>query len=219
MKVTQDEFSQRLKWSLNQKIDHALGTIDEFYNRFNGNIYVAFSGGKDSTVLLWLVRKIFPGIKGVFADTGLEFPEIREFVKKTDNIVWIKPLVNFRKVIELYGYPVISKMQAQYIEQYRNGSDHMKHLRWYGKEYNGVINYKISDEWKFMINAPFKISDKCCEVMKKNPMKLYQKNRGKTYNWNNGNRKHTTEKAISTRWLQCISFKKSNLKTIIFFYK
>lgn len=178
MQITSKEYQKRLSYSLNQKIDHALGVIDQFYSVFNRKIYVAFSGGKDSTVLLWLVRKIHPQTEGVFADTGLEYPEIRKFVKQTKNIKWIKPEMNFRNVIEKYGYPVISKMQAQYIEQYRNGSDYMKHLRWYGKKYNGVINYKISDEWRFMINSPFKISDKCCEIMKKRPMRLYEKKTG-----------------------------------------
>ena len=177
-KIESKEFENRLKWTLSQKIDHALGTIEQFYNYHHGKVYVAFSGGKDSTVLLWLVRKIFSDVVGVFSDTGLEFPEIRNFVKKTDNIIWIKPKMTFKQVIEITGYPVISKMQAQYIEQYRTGSDYMKNLRWYGKKYNGVVNYKISDEWKFMINAPFKISDKCCTIMKKNPMKQYEKESG-----------------------------------------
>lgn len=173
-KISSLEFENRLKWPLNQKIDHALGTIDQFYNYHNGKVYVAFSGGKDSTVLLWLVRKIFPDVVGVFSDTGLEFPEIRDFVRAQTNIIWVKPEMTFKKVIETTGYPVISKMQAQYIEQYRNGSEHMRELRMHGKEYNGVINYKISDEWKYLINAPFKISDKCCHIMKKSPMHKYE---------------------------------------------
>jgi 3'-phosphoadenosine 5'-phosphosulfate sulfotransferase (PAPS reductase)/FAD synthetase len=176
--VSSKEFENRLKWTLTQKIDHAFGTIDQFYNHHNGKVYVAFSGGKDSTVLLWLTRKLFPDVVGVFSDTGLEFPEIRNFVKLQDNIVWVKPAINFREVINSIGFPVVSKMQAQYIEQYRNGSEYIKKLRWYGKEYNGIVNYKISDSWKFMINAPFKISDKCCDIMKKKPMILYEKESG-----------------------------------------
>ena len=50
-----------------------------------------FSGGKDSTVLLDLVRKLYPGIVAVFVDTGLEYPEIREFVKRFENVEWLKP--------------------------------------------------------------------------------------------------------------------------------
>ncbi len=37
-------------------------------------VYVSFSGGKDSTVLLHIVRELYPDIEAVFVDTGLEYP-------------------------------------------------------------------------------------------------------------------------------------------------
>lgn len=40
---------------------------------------------------------------------GWKYPEIREFVKTFDNVDWIKPKMNFKKVITEYGYPFISK--------------------------------------------------------------------------------------------------------------
>lgn len=177
-KISSKEFEQRVRMNIHQKIDHAVGTIEKFYNTFNGKVYVSFSGGKDSTVLLWIARMIFPDVKGVFSDTGLEYPEIRDFVKTIENIIWVKPEFHFKKVLEKYGYPVISKMQSQYIEQYRTGSEKMKNIRWYGVDYGYGPQYKISGEWRFMINAPFKISDKCCEHMKKKPLRDYEKNTG-----------------------------------------
>lgn len=48
-------------------------------------------------------------MKAVFVDTGLEYPEIRDFVKTFDNVDWLKPKLNFRKTIDKYGYPLISK--------------------------------------------------------------------------------------------------------------
>lgn len=72
-------------------------------------VYVSFSGGKDSTVLLDIARRIYPRIKAVFVDTGLEYPEIRKFVKTVSNVDWIRPKLTFRQVIEKYGYPFISK--------------------------------------------------------------------------------------------------------------
>lgn len=53
--------------------------IEDWYEEFDGDVYVSFSGGKDSRVLLHLVRSMYPDVPGVFADTGLEYPELREF--------------------------------------------------------------------------------------------------------------------------------------------
>ena len=162
-----------------QKINLTERRIVQFYEYFNKNVYVAFSGGKDSTVLLHIIRKIYPEIKAVFVDTGLEFPEIIDFVKTIDNVIWLKPKMNFKKVLDIYGYPVISKMQAQYIEEYRTSkSEKLKKLRLDGKIYNGVKNYNISEKWKYLIDAPFKISCKCCNIMKKQPFKIYEKENG-----------------------------------------
>ena len=80
--------------------------IDEYGE---DGVYVSFSGGKDSTVLLDIVRKHYSNVLAVFVDTGLEYPEIRDFVKTFDNVKWLKPKKTFRQVIEEYGYPFISK--------------------------------------------------------------------------------------------------------------
>ena len=74
------ELAERQAWTLAQKIDHSLGAIDQFYQRLDGKVYVSFSGGKDSTVLYWLARKIYPDIKAVFCNTGNEYPDIVKFV-------------------------------------------------------------------------------------------------------------------------------------------
>lgn len=73
------------------------------------HVYLSFSGGKDSTVLLTIARQCYPDMLAVFFDTGLEYPEIRNFVKTFDNVEWIRPKMTFRQVIEKYGYPFISK--------------------------------------------------------------------------------------------------------------
>ena len=79
-------------------------------------VYVSFSGGKDSTVLLDIARRLYPDIKAVFIDTGLEYPEIREFVKTFDNVDWIRPKKTFKQVIEEYGYPFISKEVSECVD-------------------------------------------------------------------------------------------------------
>jgi 3'-phosphoadenosine 5'-phosphosulfate sulfotransferase (PAPS reductase)/FAD synthetase len=157
---------------LNAKITLTENRIREFYDKMNGNIYVAFSGGKDSTVLLDLVRSCYSKTPAVFVNTGLEYPDVVDFVRTVENVIWLKPKINFKEVINKYGYPIISKQQSQYIYQYRNAkSEKTKELRLNG--ING--NYKISEKWKFLLDTNIKISDKCCDIMKKEPFKIFNK--------------------------------------------
>jgi 3'-phosphoadenosine 5'-phosphosulfate sulfotransferase (PAPS reductase)/FAD synthetase len=140
-------------------------------------VYVSFSGGKDSTVLLHLARSVFPDIPAVFVDTGLEFPEIRSFVKTMDNVTWLKPKLTFKQVIAKYGYPLISKDVAQKIYELRTTkSQKLKNKRLYGDDKG---NGKVSEKWKYLIDAPFTISHHCCTYLKKNPVKKFEKESGK----------------------------------------
>lgn len=64
------------------KVEHAKDVIREFVeHEGEDHVYVSFSGGKDSLVLLHLVRSIYPNVKAVFANTGIEFPEQVKFVR------------------------------------------------------------------------------------------------------------------------------------------
>lgn len=173
MKVELWQLRQRQGLPLELKIKYTERRIQAWHDHYNGDVYVAFSGGKDSTVLLDICRRLYPDIVAVFSDTGLEYPEIRKFVKSIDNVVWIKPKMNFKEVIEKYGYPVVSKETSQKIDEIKN--THSDLLR--SKRLNGDTggNGKVSEKWKFLVNAPFKISSKCCDKLKKNPFKLYEK--------------------------------------------
>lgn len=163
---------------LEAKTNLSYQRIKQWYDYFQGQVYVAFSGGKDSTVLLYLVREFYPQVPAVFCNTGLEYPEIIKFVRSIDNVIWLKPKYTFKQIIEKYGYPVISKAQAKYIYEYRNAkSQKTKNARWFGKY--GKKMYKISEKWKYLVDAPFKISDKCCLWLKKNPSEKYEKETGR----------------------------------------
>ena len=90
---TKEDLKELQSKSLEEKIQISTARIIEWYENWEGQVFVSFSGGKDSTVLLDLVRKLYPDVEGVFFDTGLELPEIREFVKTKDNIKWLKPKI------------------------------------------------------------------------------------------------------------------------------
>ena len=111
---TIQELKQFQAMPLEVKIAMTKVRIRDWVNYYGQEgVYVSFSGGKDSTVLLHMVREEYPDIPAVFVDTGLEYPEIRQFVKTFDNVTWVKPKLTFKQVIEKYGYPFISKEVAE----------------------------------------------------------------------------------------------------------
>lgn len=164
---------------LEAKIIKTKMRIREWYDHWDGDVYISFSGGKDSTVLLNIVRELYCDVPAVFIDTGLEYPEIREFVKTIDNVITVKPEMNFKQVIEKYGYPVLSKNLSQYIyEAKTTKSDKLRNLRLYG-EGTTTTMFSIPEKYKYIINAPFNVSHKCCDIMKKKPAHNYDKKSGK----------------------------------------
>ena len=167
------ELNRRQSLSLNDKIELSKERIKEWYEFWEGQVYISFSGGKDSTVLLHLVRSIYPEVPAVFVNTGLEYPEILKFVKTIDNVMTLRPKMKFKDVIDKYGYPVISKENAQKLDEIKNTkSEKLRNKRMYGdKKGNG----KLPEKWKFLINSDFKISSKCCNILKKSPIKKYEK--------------------------------------------
>ena len=168
------QLQQRQGLPLETKIILSQQRIRQFYDHFKGDVYISFSGGKDSTVLLDLVRDMYPHVVAVFVDTGLEYPEVREFVKTIDNVTWLRPKMPFNEVLEKYGYPVVSKEVSQKIYQYKTAkSEKTKRTRWYGAD-NKYKSGKIPEKWKYLVKAPFDICDKCCDVMKKRPLKHYK---------------------------------------------
>jgi len=176
---------QRQGLPLEAKIVLSQSKIKQFYDHFQGDVYVSFSGGKDSTVLLDLVRSIYPKVPAVFVDTGLEYPEVREFVKTIDNVTWLKPKMPFTEVIKKYGYPVISKEQSRYIRDCQNPTENnviTRRRRMTGIDRFGVQKKSgmISQKWRYLIDAPFKVGEQCCDVMKKLPVAKYKKETGRS---------------------------------------
>lgn len=157
---------------LDLKVAKSKLRIREFFDRCDGEPIISFSGGKDSTVLLHLVRSVYPNTPAVFADTGLEYPELREFVKTFDNVVWVKPKSTFRQTIEKYGYPIISKEVAEKVYFSSKGKQWaLNHMNGLSTDGQPDENKSANKKYLPLVEAPFMISHRCCNVMKKNPFK------------------------------------------------
>lgn len=149
-------------------------------------VYISFSGGKDSSVLLHIVRELYPNIPAVYADTGLEYPEIREFVKSFENVTILRPKTSFYEVVKEYGYPVISKEVSNTINGARNSlkqnithSNRLDKINGNLKNKDGSKNQYNCEIYKPLIDLPIKFSDICCKKMKKIPFYKYEKETGR----------------------------------------
>lgn len=183
---------------LNYKVMISKQRILEWCEHWNWMVYVSFSGGKDSTVLLDLVCQVWAesiSLHGnarlfvVFIDTGLEYPEIRQFVKSfipyltkkygiQIELVILKPKMNFKQVLDKYGYPVVSKETSENLRKIRtmNISEKFRCKLLYGDD-KGTAG-KIANCWQYLLNAPFAISGQCCDVMKKRPIHVFDAETG-----------------------------------------
>ena len=117
---TLNDLRQKQSLPLDAKISMTKSRIRDWVREYGTDgVFVSFSGGKDSTVLLHIVRSMYPNIEAVFVNTGLEYPEIQKFVKTFENVTILRPEMRFNDVIKKYGYPVISKEVSECVYQGR----------------------------------------------------------------------------------------------------
>lgn len=178
--MTNQELKMLQSLPLEIKIEKSKARLREWIDHFGKeNCYISYSGGKDSDVLVNLVRQEFPDIKIIFINTGMELPKIIKHVLKRKKDGWnleiIQPKKRFKEIIEKYGYPVISKEQSQYIYQYKTAkSEKTKDTRLNGNKYG---RGKISEKWKYLLDEDIKISDRCCYWLKKEPIARIERER------------------------------------------
>ena len=176
-------YAQRKYLAYPAKLQLARYRIHQWYEYWDGQVYLSYSGGLDSTVLLALIREeLGADVPAVFCNTGLEFPEIVTFARAAKNFgeyEEIRPAMNFRQVILEKGYPVISKENAAKIRKLRHGnlSDRYRNYLLNGDE-RGKFGM-LAKKWQKYIYAPFDISEECCNIMKKNPFHKYNRRTGR----------------------------------------
>lgn len=174
------DLAQMQSLPLQAKIIMSQRRIRDWYDHWDGQVYVSFSGGKDSTVLKHLVETTSGvyDVPIVFVDTGLEYPEVRRFATERADVV-LRPEMRFDEVIKTYGYPVASKEVSKKIYELRNYNLSEKYRDELLTGANGRKRRKIPEKWKMLLNAPFEVSHLCCDVMKKRPAKRYEKENGR----------------------------------------
>jgi len=153
------------------------------------NFYISFSGGKDSTVLSELIDIAIPKnkIPRVYADTGIELNMVRDFVKEKqiqDNrVIIIKPSVPIKPMLEKEGYPFKSKFHSRAALEYQTGKKdnvlctqyRTRTSVWYSRNCPKKLLYQFENNWHDV-----KISDKCCDRLKKQPLDMYKKKSGRS---------------------------------------
>jgi 3'-phosphoadenosine 5'-phosphosulfate sulfotransferase (PAPS reductase)/FAD synthetase len=181
--VTLAELKSKQSRPLAEKIEMSQCVIETWWKHWDSRVYVAFSGGKDSTVLLDVVRNLFPDTIAVYSDTGLEYPELKEHVKSYPNVKIVRPKLSYRQVVDKYGYAVGSKLVARFVRDIRHASEKNKnvvnlHLTGYNRKGEYVPSMKLAAKWMKLVDAPFEVSEKCCQILKKNPMQDFGKRTG-----------------------------------------
>lgn len=189
------ELAQYQSLSLEAKIRMTQQRIRAWYEHWDRQVYVSFSGGKDSTVLKHIVDGMYKDVPALFVNTGLEYPEIQAFVRDiksgkydcfNSDVEIVRPSMRFDEVIKRYGFPVVSKEVSKKVHDFnsakRNGHENSYAIKYFNGDAlapDGSKSPYNLEKWKFLLDADFDISNKCCDVMKKKPAKQYTKNTGR----------------------------------------
>lgn len=148
------------------------------------NAYISFSGGKDSTILHYLIDEALPNnqIPRVFIDTGIEYKAIKDFAISFNcdpRFFYIKPSVNIKKNLEQNGYPFKSKDFSQKVAVYQHSGTSGKTI----SKFLTKQSFGCPKSLRYIFEGKglgFKCSDKCCAKMKKEPATEWMKEHGKT---------------------------------------
>ena len=169
-------------------------------------VRIAYSGGSDSDTTMWIVKMAGFDVKAVVYDTGIEYQATYDHVEymrqQGFNIDVIKAKMPVPTSNRKFGHPFISKRIAEMIERLqRHGFDFQTDgklsfeeayakfpnsksaLRWWHNDWGEKSKFNIEynkylKEFLIEHGLPFKVSGKCCNGAKKNPIKDYANDYG-----------------------------------------
>lgn len=179
-RLSYNEVRARMALPYEIKIRMTENRLREFIGYYGEDgVVVSFSGGLDSTFALAFVRERYPNVLAVSV-TGIECIQNIMLIKKTPNVKVISPRYSQKEIVKKFGYPVVNKRASKWLKALQNPSEKNKNIRNLaltgitseGREAN---SYKLAKKWRFLINAPFKISNQCCYYMKETPLENWCK--------------------------------------------
>lgn len=165
----------------NLHITQAKKRITDLCYKTAGDVYVSFSGGKDSTIVLELLKQceLENQVKAVFCDTGIELKATKDFVHWVSenyyhNVEIIKPEMSFAGVIKQYGKPALSKLKSKGIRTYQKKPSCKTSAYLFNRT---GTRFALADKDMHFIHPDFgiKVSEHCCREMKKKPFATYAK--------------------------------------------
>lgn len=168
--------------NLESKIIQTKYLIRQTVNEFGlDKVYISYSGGKDSTVLSHIAKSLYPNILHLFANTTNEYPETLQHIKwerekNNTNLITVIPqdrkgnIWTFKKVVEYYGYPMYSKRVSNAIRTYHHALS--------AQTKQNSLDYINRNFKKYSKYKELPISDKCCDKLKKEPLRRKAKELG-----------------------------------------
>lgn len=203
-------FNAKMKESYEFKVLYAERRAREFVDECNkrGLNYYVSVGGLDSITLYLFLKSIGINCPAVSV-SSLEDPSVQA-VHRQLGVINVPPLVKSvdketgkkeywtkQKILQEYGFPVISKKVAQAIELFQKPTEKNINIRneyifgtytdkktmqqrnssfavaqkWL-KKFGGYENERLGTDWEI---PPFKVSAKCCKILKERPLEVWQK--------------------------------------------
>ena len=182
---------------LNIQLDHNVSDeemwfyIEDLKSKFSkidhSKYVLAYSGGKDSERLRYLIKEVFGfhDIEIVAINTYMEHKEIKDRMYKHADVI-LFPTLKPKEIKEKYGSPCFTKSNDEYIGRYQRGSrapSTLAYVHGDGVTKDGKKTaFKLPKKAKeLLLNGKLhKISNKCCDYLKKKPMSKYLKSVAKT---------------------------------------
>ena len=184
-KLTYDEIRQKQAIPYEIKVKMSMNRVRDFIDFYGEDkVAICFSGGVDSTMAVHFIRNLcgYDRVRAISV-IGIENKYNIDLIKRTDNVEIVKLRYSQKEILEKYGVPIISKRVSKSLKALQNPckkNENIRNLALTGitSEGRNAPTYKLAKKWRFLIAAPFKISNQCCYYMKETGILKYAKEQG-----------------------------------------